>query len=484
VSEGQLGTFGKPSALYYLRLFARDFGWIAPLVLAGSLIWLRRRSRETRGVSIVWLALLAFIIPVALGRVEFERYLAPVVPTSALLLAMTVLALPDLAARLDEKQRAMLRMILVLLIAGPACLSGFAAAAVGGDTTQAEARRFLEARMGPDQLLVQEAHGAPVRDRREFYRVVSMPAYALADSSWRRRFEQQSVFRSVRLPLLVAGRAVVVAPDSLRGHREIELFPSSADLNRVFYEPALFSGVDWVLTSDAVRGRYESDSTRYEAQHQLYQMLERDADSVIVLRSGGTVTGPEIRVYRLGARFQSALTTSLDPLWWTRDIPASARVELAAVVGSYGAPDADLDPPPPWVLGLGAIYENQIQPFAYALALELHELSRCDPAETLAKSILKMDPAHVQATGLLSTCAEARGDFVTARDAVARLLRLRDPDHRLLADIRLEYARLLTQTGKRDEARQELRHVLSAPLSVGETQRRAREMMQALDSGR
>jgi len=153
-------------------------------------------------------------------------------------------------------------------------------------------------------------------------------------------------------------------------------------------------------------------------------------------------------------------------------------------VASLGAPRADLDPPPPWVLALGPFYENQIQPFAYALALELHELSRCGPAEALANSILKMDPAQVQATGLVATCAEARGDLIVARDAVAQLLRLRDPEQRALSDIRLEYARLLTQTGERDEARRQLQRVLSAPLTVGGTQRRAREMMQALDSGR
>ncbi|HET9325893.1 MAG TPA: glycosyltransferase family 39 protein [Candidatus Eisenbacteria bacterium] len=484
VGEGQLGSFGKPGALYYVRLLARDFGWIAPLALAASLLWLRRRTQGTRGISIVWLYLVAFLLPILLGRVEFERYLAPVVPAIALLLAATVLELPDLLPRLDARARGIVRLLLMLAVAAPACASAFTAASVGGDTTQGQARRFVERMVGADQLLVQEAHGAAVRERRELLRIVATPAYAASDSSWRRRFEGLPVARSVRLPLLVAGRAVVVAPDSQRGRREIELFPSSADLNRVFYEPALFIGVDWVLTSDAVRGRYESDSTRYAVQHRFYRLLESAADSVIVLRSGGTVTGPEIRIYRLGARFRSTVTTPLDPLWWTRDIPPGARAELASAMSPMGVPRAELDPPPSWVLALGVIYEQQIQPFAYALALELHELSRCDPAEALARSILKMDPAHVQATGLVATCAEARGDWIAARDAVARLLELRDPERRSLPDIRLEYARLLAQTGDRDEARRQLNRVLGAPLTVGDTQRRARAMLQALDSER
>jgi hypothetical protein len=481
VGEGQLGTFGRPGASYYLFTLARDFGWLTPWVLAASLIGLWRNAQGRRDVAIVWLGLLAFAVPIVFGRVEFERYLAPVIPLVALLLSVTVLELPDALPRLGARGQNLLRIALVLAVALPACFSGFAAAAVGGGTTQGEARRFLEDRTGPDQLIVQEAHGAPLRDRQELLRIASTPAFSLADSSWRRRFGEQPLIRAVRLPLLVAGRAVVVAPDSLRGRREIELFPSSADLNRIYYEPALYEGVDWVITSDAVRGRYEADSARFAVQHAFYRRLERDADSIVVLRSGGTVTGPEIRIYRLGPRFQAGIGAPLDPLWWTHDIPQSARADLSALMSSLGPPRGDLDPPPSWVLALGAIFENQVQPFVYSLALELHDLDRCDPAITLASAILKMNPGHVQATGLYATCAEARGDLIAARDAIARLLELRDPERHALPDIRLEYARLLAQTGERDEARRQVAHVLSAPLSVGATQRRARAMMQTLD---
>src|SRR4029453_13687873 len=114
----------------------------------------------------------------------------------------------------------------------------------------------------------------------------------------------------------------------------------------------------------------------------------------------------------------------------------------SALMSSLGPPRGDFDPPPSWVLALGAIFENQVQPFAYALALELHDLNRCDAASALARAILKMEPGHVQATGLFATCAEARGDRIAARDAIGRLLELRDPEQRGLPDIRLEYARL------------------------------------------
>jgi hypothetical protein len=481
LGEGQLGSSARPTALFYLGILARDFGWAAPLLLVASLAWTSRRPPELRGLAPVWLFLLAFAVPILLARAEFERYLTPAAPALAVLLAVAALSLPEWGRGLGEKAREGVRALLVLAVAVPACVSGFAAAAVGGDTTQAEARRFVESRVARDEILVQEAHGAPVPDRWEAGRVRSTRAYAVADSSWRRRFEERPWVRVVRLPLLVAGRGSVMVPDSVRGVREIQLFPSSADLNRVFYEPALYAGAGWFLTSDAVRGRYEADSARWAAPHRLYRLLEATADSVIVLRSGKTVTGPEIRIYRLGERFHAAAGDSLDPLWWTRDISASARAELGEAMRAAGATRQDLDAPPTWVLGLGAVFEDQIEPFLYTLALELADVGRCAATMPLAGSILRMDPGQVQATGLVASCAEAEGDLATARDAVARLLAVRDPEGRGLHGIRLEYARLLAQTGARDDARKQLARVLNAPLLTGDVRRRASAMMDALD---
>jgi 4-amino-4-deoxy-L-arabinose transferase-like glycosyltransferase len=501
VGEGQLGTFGRPSYLYYLRVFARDFGWAALPLLAATLAWLGWRSRAAHdppsaagatgptrlpGLAIVpglWWFLLAFAVPMLMGRVEFERYLVPVTPAAALLLSLAALAFPDALPRLDARAREVTRAALVLMVAVPAAWAGFEAASVGADTTQAQARRFLEARLGPDDLLVTEAHGAGLRDRWEALQVVSGQAFARADTSWRRRYLERPVLRAVRLPLLVAGRAVVVAPAPGGGTREIELFESSADLNRVFYEPSLYRGVDWVLTSSAVRGRYEADPARFARQVAFYRLLEQAAEPAEAFRSGGAVTGPEIRIYRWTERTREALERAgaLDPLWWTRDVPDSARRELEAAMTGLGSP-AGATEVPRWVLALGAVFDRQVEPFVYRLALELAETGRCAESVPIADAILTLAPGHVQAAGLRVTCAEALGDAPTARAVIERLLAIRDPDGTELPDIRLEYARLLAQTGARDEARRELERVLSAPLSTGEIQRRAREMMQRLGS--
>jgi len=484
VGEGQLGTFGHPTAAFYVESFIRDFGWIAPVLLAISLLALWPRPRPATawaGACMApWLFLVAFIAPVLIGRVEFERYMVPVIPAAALLIAFAALELPEAWPHAGVPLRVTLRAFLVLAVAAPAAWAGFHAAALGGDTTQGRARRFLEAQVPTDQLVIQEAHAAPLLDRWDAERIERSPAFRAASPAWRARFERRVVLRAPRLPLLVAGRASVVAPMPHGAPLEIPLFASSADLNRVFYEPALYDGVDWMVTSDAVRGRYLQDSTRYAAQSRLYRLLDEHAEHAAVFRSGGTVTGPEIRVYRLTASTHRALVAGgvLDSLWWTRDIPADARGKLTELMAGYGAARGSARVPS-WVTALGGLFDQQIEPFVYRLALELADLGRCDPATRLADAILLVTPAHLQATGLVVSCAESRGEWMRARDAIEALLAARDSTGSALLDIRLEYAALLAQTGARDAARDQLERVLASP-GFAETTR-AREMLRRLE---
>jgi hypothetical protein len=484
IGAGQLGAFDRPGGLYYLQVLVRDFGIAAPPLLAASAFLAAGRGGAHPALG-TWLYVVALGVPVALGRVQYERTLVPLEPAIALLASTAALSLPDRWHRGAPGARHGLRALLVLALVAPAALSAFRAAGAGGDTTQAQARRWLESRLGEQEVLVQEAHGARLFDRWEARRIAESPAFARAADAWRERHLARPVVRAVTIPLLVAGRATVVAPGSGRAVREIDLFPSSADLNRVFYEPALYGGVDWVLTSDAVRGRYRADTIRFAAQAAFYRLLEESGGRAATFRSGGGVTGPELRVYRLTDSSRAALRAragALDPLWWTRDVPSAARVELEATMRSLGAAP-DTARPPPWVQGLGALFERQIQPFVYRLALELAEVGRCPEATSLASAILRMAPDHLQSCGIVVSCAATRDELEVARAALEALLGARDPSGKGLADIRLEYARVLAQTGDLAAARRELERVLAAPLQRGETARRARALLDRIGSG-
>src|SRR5204862_4650731 len=136
----------------------------------------------------------------------------------------------------------------------------------------------------------------------------------------RQRFLAQGERNVVVVPLSVSGHCLAVLhpqggpPQGV----EVAVFPHAVDFNQVFYDPRVFGLADYVLTSGAVRGRFEADSIRFRREVDLYRRLDRAADVVARFRPEGGRVGPEIVIYRLGDRFRSTLAPQgrLDPLWW------------------------------------------------------------------------------------------------------------------------------------------------------------------------
>lgn len=187
----------------------------------------------------------------------------------------------------------------------------------------------------------------------------------------------------------------------------VDVWPNSADLNQVLYDPALYAAADYVVTSEAVRGRYEADPRRYAAQVSLYRWLDSHAVREAGFRSGAGVTGPGIVVYRLPEAERRALRaegTGLDPLWWARYVPMSARAELDRVlapgVEDRGALRDSLGNPAPWVGALGNVFMQQFAPFAFAMSAHLAELSRPREAREFAAAILAIEPDHAPARAI------------------------------------------------------------------------------------
>ena len=94
------------------------------------------------------------------ARVSFERYVVPILPAGAVLAALAAFALSDrVPGRLRPAGRS---AILATLLLVPA-LDGASVAASGVDTTQAMARRWLEANVPGAALVVQEEYAAALR---------------------------------------------------------------------------------------------------------------------------------------------------------------------------------------------------------------------------------------------------------------------------------------------------------------------------------
>jgi hypothetical protein len=475
-SQGHFGNIGRAGFAYHLGNLARDLGWLGVAALPVSLVLtlgsLRRTptgsaigdARRVLGApaTLAWIALLVFGVPISLAHVEAERYLVPVIPIAAALVAAAFLTL---TAPLRRRSVPWFALAVVALLLPPV-FAGVKAGASGGTTTQITARRWVEAHLLPDDLLVQELYGAAVTGRIGAYSFMSRPLFAAASPDVQRRYRERRWFPSVTLPLTAVGRAAALVRRPDGRSIEIEVSPHGSDLNTVPYDPRLYAGVDYVLTSASVRGRFEADPARYVAPLAFYALLDSTAEVAARFRPHAGDTGPEIVIYRLGPRARAAIDAAgpLDPLWWTAVVPRTYRERAEALLAPGRAPN--LEPrepdgePAPWVASLSELYRERFEPYVLAMATEHREHGRPALARGFAQSILETEPGHVGACLLAVDAAKRLGDWPGARRTLERALRAY-PSNAAPPVLRLEYADALERAGERDRARAELEAVVN-----------------------
>ncbi len=482
---GHLGNLERPALGYYAADLARQLGVFGLALLAVSLALTLVDARHRHAAIVLWLSLLAFGLPISLGRLEAERYLVPIIPLAALLAAMAAF---DLIARARAPLRPWLATALLGGMILPVGFAGVVAASSGADSTQLAARRWLEGHLKPQELLIQEAYGARLPTAATVRRVSRRKAFAAADSALQRRFLAQRTYHVVNLPLVVLGHATVAGRLAGGAPTTFELFPHIVELNQVFYEPRLLSGADYILTSSTVRGRYESDSLRFPVQRRFYALLDAHATKVAEFRSLGTVEGPAIAIYQLTDLTRDAWLGpggALDPLWWTAAIPAESRRWLAGEAARPGtaileAPRTPEGQVAPWVASLRGAFEDLIRDFASELSRELIEVGRFRDAQGIAAAILTEVPDDLQACRVFLLCASKLGDWRGAREAVEPVLSRHDPAGDRLPDLQLEYAVLLARAGEVGRARDQLARVLAASPPGRPTARDPAAMLRAL----
>ena len=125
-----------------------------------------------------------------------------------------------------------------------------------------------------------------------------------------------------------------------------------------------------------------------------------------------------------------------------------------------GAPRTPRGAPAPWVQSLAAVYEERLRPFAQAMALNLAELDRLEPAREFSAATLEVLPGDAEACLLYATASGRAGRWGDARVALERSLAWLEPAGGAPAFLRLEYAEVLAQVGQPEAARSELRALL------------------------
>jgi len=482
---GHLGSVGHRSFAFHLANLTTNVGWAGALLLLASPALAVVDGRRRPGLVALWIALLGFGAPIALARIDADRYLVPVILFAAPLAAISGWIL---LGRLPRPGRRFAMGLGLLFLMIPVSLRGVRTAGEGADTTQLQARRWCDAHVGRDELLVQEGYAARLPSSLQVQQVRSEALYRFASPRLRARLDSVRCFHVVALPLAVSGRITSrVEPPGLPPV-VWEVFAHAGELNRVFYSPALLADADYVMTSGAVRGRFEADPSRYPVECALYRLLDSKAQVIARFAARGAVIGPEIVVYRIGPRYRDALArgSELDPRWWTEAIPPGYRRRAQELLApresaTWSATDPAAASPPAWVRSLAGLYAMRIQPFVSDMANELAALGRNEPARAFARATLALRPDDLDAGVVYSVCSGRLGRWGEAREVTARLLAA-GGDREAEPALILLHARALERTGDAAGAMRELERLVARVGAGDPVGAQARHMMDRLSA--
>ena len=408
-STGSFGSSGHAATGYMMTALLADAGPAGLGLLLASFVLTVFRPRERAKEAAIWIYLLGFALPLALSPAAAMRYLLPLFPAIAVLAAAAAF---DLGGWLrGPARRAALALLLVALI-GPVAFAGLAAAAAGGSDTRIAARRWCEQHFGPRDLILAEVWAPALRTVDLRASTVESPTFAAASPAWRRRYLERRWFHVVAIPLSVVGPCTNLVPVERGPAVEVPIFRDVSDVNQIFYDRRLFAPADWVVTSSAVRGRYEAQPARYTVECRLYRALDSIATVAARFAPEGGRTGPTIVIYRVSASARAALGSEgpLPATWWAERIPEEYRRESTELLGlpwredPVRRADGALSP---WVLSLAPVFEQKIQPFLNTMAVNLAEVGRCPEARSFADATLAERPEDEQARRVREFCDRA-----------------------------------------------------------------------------
>ncbi|MFO7654532.1 MAG: glycosyltransferase family 39 protein [Candidatus Krumholzibacteriia bacterium] len=507
MAEGHLGTLGGRGSGFVFAQAREHLGWPLLAVLAAGLATLPRRRRRASEIT-VWLVLLPPLLAVVLFRMTAPRYLVPLMAPAAVLAAVAVRDAAEAAARAWQRRgTAGSRLFgrpgwwytaIGAAVLVPVAAVGLRAAAAGADTTQAAARRWLETHLTRDEIVVQEAYGADLRNVFDDRLVRRHPAFAAASEPARAAFAALPRHHSIPMPLVTSGNFRVNI-DTPAGVETLEVFAHGSDLNAVFYRPELLAGMDWFVRSGAVAGRYLADPERYPRQATFYRWLERFADEAARLEATITRHGPEIVIYRLGPRAQRTIAARepLDPLWWADEVPpefrAAADRRLAPPEqrsggslrsGAPGSGDGAAGEPAPWVHTLRGPFEQYVLPFLMRSSHVLEQTGKHGPAALRAAAVLAMMPELEPAVVTYGRAQTALGRADLALAALRRAQRLLVESGRSPAGLQFEEALVLARSDQFEEAARVARSVRAAVAEGTSLARRASELLDMLADAR
>lgn len=424
MQDGHLGVLHRTGGAHYARLLMSDPGPIALALCFHQAVRLRRLP-IAQGTTITLLATIAPLMAVLFAvRMEADRYLVIALPMIA---ALAAVAAADVSARLSSR---VLRPLLIVAVVLPVAVGGTRVLFSGRDSTQQEARRWCEEHLSDGGVLVQEAYGVKLATPRKQEAILRQRYFQLATPAMRARLEERKLYRVVSIPMASSGRIGVQVAGRGGGKSQVTVFAQAADINRIFYDPRLYRGVDYLLVSGAMRQRYLAEPDRFAAQIDFYRHLDARASVAVRFAPRSGVTGPEIVIYALGENFwreDTSESPGLDPLWWTSAVPAAYVDHVSALPGVTGYVDRAGAAGPretvaPWIWSLRPVFGEYVLPFALEIGMYLANRGKLAEAQGFASTVLHVVPESDQGAQLYSYCAVRLGDLAGAHRQVSLTL--------------------------------------------------------------
>lgn len=411
---GHIGQSGPPVWLYYLRdVLGPGLGWpgfALALVGLGWAAW-----RRGRAWILVLACALVFVVPLSLVSTRFDRYMLPALMPLALGPAGLWLGLQRWLGKESDLRRRLVAAALVVICFVPPALGTLAYHRERSrPSTMAQAKEFFLGLPDRDVYLAMEPYG-PQLARGEPDELRAEPVFARMSPAQQKRYLDRTFFEIVYLPFTV----------------------SRVELSAFYYDLRYLRAYDYIVTSSAVRGRYEREPERFPRQTAFYADLERFARLERIFAPGAEARGPEIRIYRLdaaGRRDLQAARGALAPDFWRpflADLHEPHFLAFCGLVARHAESQEDFVTAD---LFAGALYEvtpaagrAALLPQVALLKLRIGDFTGARDRYT---ELLALQPENVAAEGFLGYALAQLGDEKGARSHFQRCIALgsRRPD--------------------------------------------------------
>jgi hypothetical protein len=448
MATGHLGTLGQSGVGYLVGIMVSGFGWVGLGFLALWIMGLVKGRFQARNAEILTLSLLLpLLISVAGFRMHAVRYVVPLIPLMALGIAFGVDGILC-NARVARVRQSWVPVVVAVLVLFWPLFGGLTAARKGAESTQIQARRWLEKNLDPEAVLVQEEYGPVLLTPAGKQAVMRDSRFAQVNPTLAAQFHQQREYRSSTLTIAVSGDMTFrVSPEGTA----IPLFQHPSDFGGVLYHPQLLSGLDYFITSGGVQERYQADSQRFSRQADWYSILEKQAEVVAEFVPDGVTSGPRITVHALHRRAPQA-PQELDAVipWWASTIRPEFWTDIDVARPTLSRSRA--------IQVLAPYFSQMVQPLLNELGRHHLDRGNLRQAIWLAEQVLEVEPADLTASLTYSRAQVRTGHPEAAIQRLKRAIDLCRKTERLgdSHGLRFELANVLRTMNREDQARKEL----------------------------